>query len=444
MFWSDADMLPFVRTHFPDLEDTFQSYGHVIQRTDVFRLLVVYIYGGLYCDMDIIPLYALQALEHAQLLLMPSPNPNCGMSVHNLTNCFFAARRQHPFIGQMIQHLAAAAKNYKWLGSRHLHVMASTGPLFLSREFDSYRRTVQDDHIVVLPLRFMHEGNEALQHTQGASWHAWDSRLLAQLTPYIQTAQLILRRFSRPFICATALMVGQLAIRCCGIAVCCITLCVFCCFMPELVAKQLVAHFSMEQAACVCRHLNKINRTSKVIERYAIKIGLVWATARHCRDLADQLLVTPQLQALFSDLIDQNVVFITHPTADPCHILLLTLLPEVLNRHRVLVIPTSQAISASSQSRTVYRNIECVEQCDDLQSLEKVISQNKDILLFAATDPSAHEMAPLVPVASQLAMRSGRPLCFVTSRHTSCGHYELSGQVIDVSNAKDPLNAQVS
>lgn len=51
-FYSDKDCLDFVKKHFPQYLSLYQSLCSGVQRSDVFRYLVLYHYGGLYVDMD--------------------------------------------------------------------------------------------------------------------------------------------------------------------------------------------------------------------------------------------------------------------------------------------------------------------------------------------------------------------------------------------------------
>jgi mannosyltransferase OCH1-like enzyme len=61
-FWTDNEGRRLIEKEFSCLLSTFDSYPYNIQRADVIRLVVLYIYGGIYLDMDIIFLKVLNNL----------------------------------------------------------------------------------------------------------------------------------------------------------------------------------------------------------------------------------------------------------------------------------------------------------------------------------------------------------------------------------------------
>jgi len=59
-FYNEDDAQRIIRNHFPELKDLYNSFPLNVQRADILRLLVVYLYGGFYLDLDI---YCLKNLE---------------------------------------------------------------------------------------------------------------------------------------------------------------------------------------------------------------------------------------------------------------------------------------------------------------------------------------------------------------------------------------------
>jgi mannosyltransferase OCH1-like enzyme len=104
-FWSDEGGRRLVEKEFPCLLATFDSYPYNIQRADVIRLVVLYVYGGIYIDFDIICLKSLDKLLNYQLIL-PQTIPV------GLSNDFIISKPKHPFLLQVINDLPKYNRNY--------------------------------------------------------------------------------------------------------------------------------------------------------------------------------------------------------------------------------------------------------------------------------------------------------------------------------------------
>lgn len=61
-FWTDEDLLEFVREEFPDFLDVYEEYHQPIQRPDSARYLILKRIGGFYSDLDNIRLKDLNSL----------------------------------------------------------------------------------------------------------------------------------------------------------------------------------------------------------------------------------------------------------------------------------------------------------------------------------------------------------------------------------------------
>src|SRR5277367_5502962 len=51
-FYTDADCRDLIRRAFPGLLATYDAYPTAIQRTDLFRVAAVCLFGGVYLDLD--------------------------------------------------------------------------------------------------------------------------------------------------------------------------------------------------------------------------------------------------------------------------------------------------------------------------------------------------------------------------------------------------------
>jgi len=104
-FWSDEEGRRLIEKEFPSLLLTFDSYPYDIQRADVIRLVVLYVYGGIYLDLDIICKKSLDQLLNYQFIL-PQTTPV------GLSNDFIVSQAKHPFLLQVLNNLPKSNRIY--------------------------------------------------------------------------------------------------------------------------------------------------------------------------------------------------------------------------------------------------------------------------------------------------------------------------------------------
>jgi len=181
ILWTHQTMRKFVQKFYPDFYPTYRAYPHDIQRCDAFRYLVLYKYGGIYLDLDLVCKKKLDDLLHYDLVLCRSPNIES-----TFNNGFFMVIPKHPFFQYCIDALEEHKDAASYFGT-HLHVMKSTGPYFLTKMFESYGKITNkyiltkkefagDCNICTLgEYKDSCEGGEYFTHVIGRSWNKLDS-----------------------------------------------------------------------------------------------------------------------------------------------------------------------------------------------------------------------------------------------------------------------------
>ena len=96
--WTDTTARQLIEQEFPSLLSTYDSYPYDIQRADVIRLVVLYVYGGIYLDLDIVCLKSFDFLRQYEFVL-PRTMPV------GLSNDFILATPKHPFLYQILTDL---------------------------------------------------------------------------------------------------------------------------------------------------------------------------------------------------------------------------------------------------------------------------------------------------------------------------------------------------
>lgn len=175
ILWTDEMMENFVKKEYPDFYDVYISYKENIQRCDTFRYLVLYKYGGVYIDMDIICKKNFDTLLRYDLVLAKSPN---------LINSFFMTSKNNPFIKFCIDNLPIYKDSLKYFGN-HMHIMNSTGPWFLNNMVNKYGIKNIKNLYILSNQEFAGDCNTCneevckggiyFNHVAGKSWHSFDS-----------------------------------------------------------------------------------------------------------------------------------------------------------------------------------------------------------------------------------------------------------------------------
>jgi hypothetical protein len=133
--WSDEDARRLVREERPDLLALYDGYPYAILRADLFRYLVLWSIGGVYCDMDVAFLAPLAPLIGRSRVLLAS-EPRVHSRSHGrdslVCNAFMASEPRHPLWEHVLAELALRGPRC----TTHREVLDVTGPLMLQRVLD--------------------------------------------------------------------------------------------------------------------------------------------------------------------------------------------------------------------------------------------------------------------------------------------------------------------
>ena len=132
ILWTHQTMRKFVRKFYPDFYPTYRDYTYDIQRCDAFRYLVLYKYGGIYLDLDLVCKKKLNDLLHYDLVFIHSNSEK-----RYFRNSFYMTIPKHPFIKFCIDALPKHIYDSYYFG-KHWHIMNSTGPIFLTNRIMEY------------------------------------------------------------------------------------------------------------------------------------------------------------------------------------------------------------------------------------------------------------------------------------------------------------------
>lgn len=176
---TDQDNENIVKENFPDFYQTFISFKYPIQRADAIRYCLLYLYGGIYLDLDYICNKSFDDLSlKREVGLIRSGNTK-----NVFTNSFLISQKGSSFWLKCIEKMKQPLPWYKKI-SKHVEIMNSTGPLLvnnLANKFPEYIETLKD---ISTPCDICNikkckvDNNYYLTNIEGGSWNSWDSLLL--------------------------------------------------------------------------------------------------------------------------------------------------------------------------------------------------------------------------------------------------------------------------
>mmetsp|Transcript_30830 Transcript_30830/g.42958 ORF Transcript_30830/g.42958 Transcript_30830/m.42958 type:complete len:438 (-) Transcript_30830:281-1594(-) len=163
VLWDDDDVIELYRDYRPDLLEMMNGYPYGVQRSDMFRYLALYIYGGVYADMDyecvkdISSEDGVGSLSHS-VFMSGAPNP---LVDGKAQNTLMASTRGHPFWAHVLSVSAEqcgrmyepelfirffvalrlctlASRVRKFFGWTGISVLSTTGPRMLSQAYETF------------------------------------------------------------------------------------------------------------------------------------------------------------------------------------------------------------------------------------------------------------------------------------------------------------------
>lgn len=186
--YNEHDAEEIILENLPELLPVFKGYGHYVQRADLFRAILVYIFGGFYMDMDMFCLKPLDDNLLAHNLVLPEERRVSerhrklqerldGIVIKNrmrLGNYMFGGTPRHPF---WLLYFYEATKKSILNITQEGDVLETTGPSLLTNVYHQYKRrfpeiTVlpNDDRVCLMPFHgeiCCHFGNYAAHLHQG-------------------------------------------------------------------------------------------------------------------------------------------------------------------------------------------------------------------------------------------------------------------------------------
>ena len=138
--WTNADI-----GSFPLLSgDKIYRTANLGQRSDIFRLEILYKYGGLYVDTDFLCLKPHDCIHHTCDFYL-------GLNNGTVLNSFMASKPGHPFLKKYLQEIQKVPRFHQKPGS----ILHQTGPFLLTRLLREYLAE-STDGMMVFPTKYQY------------------------------------------------------------------------------------------------------------------------------------------------------------------------------------------------------------------------------------------------------------------------------------------------
>lgn len=134
--WNTSSIDKLIQKHLPQYYQKFSNYKKIISKCDFARFCVIYIYGGLYVDLDFYCRKNISNLLYDKDLLLFEELPEHEPKYNQLYNGCFAAVPKHKFIkGWLKQMMKLYPEDHN--DYEIYNVMETTGPLAFWKYYDS-------------------------------------------------------------------------------------------------------------------------------------------------------------------------------------------------------------------------------------------------------------------------------------------------------------------
>lgn len=164
-YYTDEKNDKFIDEHFPFYRDVIDKFDRVVMKLDFIRLLYVYLYGGIYADMDVLPLksiFPLLDLNDVVICEESRENAKNFNTDRILSNSVIVAKPRSNFIKELILDIVSNIDSPKINSNDSDDVLNMTGPLFFNRVYKSYKNKNEVtilDNLYFNPMTFYQMSN---------------------------------------------------------------------------------------------------------------------------------------------------------------------------------------------------------------------------------------------------------------------------------------------
>ena len=178
ILWSGDLCRNFVKKYEPGFLERYDTYPYDIQRIDAVRYCFLKHYGGLYVDLDIVPLENIEPhlMDSCETYFVNSANISS-----SYTNSVMASKPGAQIWDEVLD--AATTSDRWWAWGKHFTVMTTTGPMMLTEVIKDHSKTIcrlpwvrfNPDGVDDIGITSATKSGTILKNLEGGSWHDFDT-----------------------------------------------------------------------------------------------------------------------------------------------------------------------------------------------------------------------------------------------------------------------------
>jgi hypothetical protein len=117
-FWTDDDILELIKIHYPEFYNIYRLTKTGVQRGDISRIILIYHFGGIYIDLDVLILRDFDELidMYSDLFYITYEPYGQTLTLYNsdkyICNAFFAANKNNRFLYILLRCIPEKINKY--------------------------------------------------------------------------------------------------------------------------------------------------------------------------------------------------------------------------------------------------------------------------------------------------------------------------------------------
>lgn len=138
ILWTDEKLEELIKEYYPEWLNIWKTLPYGVQRGDVGRMMVLYQYGGIYCDTDTIAFQTFPISKNEYLKLHVGRQ-----STVHLEMAIMFAPKKHGFFLHHLKQVEKSLKRWNWMKDfmPSLYIHLTTGPFQFTRSVHDYLQT---------------------------------------------------------------------------------------------------------------------------------------------------------------------------------------------------------------------------------------------------------------------------------------------------------------
>jgi mannosyltransferase OCH1-like enzyme len=136
--YTDEDNRTIVETYFPDFLSYYDNFEYNIQRADAIRYMILYLYGGIYVDLDYVCNKSFNEIIMEKEIGL---NKSINQSWSYTNSIMISTVKRHPIWLECVRQMKKRIPFF--IRGKHLKVMTSTGPIMLTKSAKKFKKDIQ-------------------------------------------------------------------------------------------------------------------------------------------------------------------------------------------------------------------------------------------------------------------------------------------------------------